>query len=229
MKLKILSWNIWNECRFDLLKEFLKSHDADVIGLQEVLLDDPERDVIGFLTELGYRHVFAMTEHSWDGKTYKIGPALFTKLPVINSETFLIDKDDERAVAHMDIKVNGKAVHFFSAHLVHTHQRQSAQQEAEVIRLMEKLPDKNVIVMGDFNATSESYAVRKISEKLINSDPSDQPTWSVYPEGCHVCKPDKIDIRLDYIFASQDIKISSPKVESSKASDHLPISAIAEI
>jgi endonuclease/exonuclease/phosphatase family metal-dependent hydrolase len=55
------------------------------------------------------------------------------------------------------------------------------------------------------------------------------PTWSQYPEGCDVCKPQKIDTRLDYIFVTKDIKFSDSRVESSKGSDHLPVSAIINV
>ena len=83
--------------------------------------------------------------------------------------------------------------------------------------------------MGDFNATPESETIRKMSEVLVDTDPTSAPTWSVYPAGCLVCNPQAIDTRLDYIFTTPDIKTSSFKVEQSKGSDHLPISVIAEI
>lgn len=231
MKLKILSWNIWNEGRFDLVKEFLKNQDADIIGLQEVLFDDPTRDVVGFLKGLGYEFI-SSPGASWleDGKRITINNAVFSRHKIVGQQVHELTQENQRTAIEAVIELpGGREVHVFSVHLLHTHQKPNKVQETQADKLISVLPEKRAILMGDFNSTPESYAVRKISEKLINSDPSNQPTWSVYPEGCHVCKPDKIDIRLDYIFASQDIKIFSPKVESSKASDHLPISAIAEV
>ncbi|MDZ4226986.1 MAG: hypothetical protein U1D26_00745, partial [Patescibacteria group bacterium] len=72
-------------------------------------------------------------------------------------------------------------------------------------------------------------AIKRMGKALKDTDPSHAPTWSVYPEGCKVCNPQAIDVRLDYIFASRDLKTHSPKVESSKASDHLPISVTVGI
>ena len=83
--------------------------------------------------------------------------------------------------------------------------------------------------MGDFNATPESPVIKSIQKVLVDSDPSSTPTWSVYPEGCRICNPQKLDTCLDYIFTSIDLKTSSFKVEESKASDHLPISVVVEI
>lgn len=227
--MKVLSWNIWVDCNFDQLKEFLKAADADVISLQEVLDNDPERDVIGFLTGLGYQHVFAMTEHSWGGKDYRIGPALFTKLPIVNSETFLIDKKDERKAAHMELDIDGNTLHVFGTHLMHTHQKPSEQQEEEVAMLIKKLPQDHVIVMGDFNATPESATIQAMKKVLVDTDPSSTSTWSLYPEGCVTCQPQAVDTRLDYIFTSKDLKTNSFEVGDSKASDHLPISVNIEV
>ena len=226
MKLKILSWNIWVDGHFDKIKDFLRTADADIIGLQEVKDDDLERDVIGFLTGLGYQHVFARTEQIWDGKVYRHGPAIFSKFPIVRSERYLVDEKDQRAAACADVNVNGTILHIFSTHLVHTHQKPSEKQEAQASHLLEKVPAEHSIVMGDFNATPESKAIQKMKEVLVDTDPASTPTWSVYPEGCEKCNPQAIDTRLDYIFVSEDLKTNSFKVEESKGSDHLPISVL---
>lgn len=38
MQLKILSWNIWCDGNFKKVSSFLAACDADIIGLQEVVL-----------------------------------------------------------------------------------------------------------------------------------------------------------------------------------------------
>lgn len=130
----------------------------------------------------------------------------------------------DRAVARADIDVGGRVLHVFSTHTVHTHQKPSGKQEAQVARLIEKLPTENVIAMGDFNATPESKAIHMMRERLVDTDQSDKPTWSMYPEGCGVCKPQALDTRLDYIFVSKDLAFHSYEVGKSTGSDHLPVS-----
>lgn len=227
--MKILSWNIWIDCHFDEVKKFLAAADADIIGLQEVKDDDPERDVIGFLAGLGYGHVFAKTEQNWKGKIYRHGPAIFSRLPMVGSKAFFIDLVDQRAAARADIEMNGRVLHIFSTHTLHTHQKESLQQEAQIARLIEELPSENVVMMGDFNATPESAGIRMVREVLVDTDPTDKPTWSMYPEGCSVCLPQKLDTRLDYIFVSKDIAFHSHEVGESKGSDHLPISVEVDL
>lgn len=229
MQLKILSWNIWIDGNFGQIADFLKEANADIIGLQEVKDDDPARNVIGYLKGAGYQHVSAPVRKTWGGKVWNDGCAIFSKFPILTSTIHPLSKENTRIALQADIRVNNDTLHVFSTHLVHTHQKQSDVQDEQVEKLISLLPKERVMVMGDFNATPESTVVRRMREVLKDTDPSSAPTWSVHPKGCHTCNPQKIDTRLDYIFASKDLKIHSPAVGSSKASDHLPISVILEI
>ena len=229
MRIKILSWNIWIDSHFDEVKDFLKKSDADIIGLQEVREDDPARETIKFLNSLGYRHVFAPIAKEWGGKVWNDGPAVFTKFNILSSEKYILSKEDSRAGVRADVKIGDKLLHVFSTHLTHTHQKDSEIQLQQVKDLLGYIPPKMSVLTGDFNAIPESQTIQKVKEQLIDADPNNEPTWSVYPEGCVICNPQKIDIKLDYIFTTKDIKTHGYKVESSKGSDHLPISVVIEI
>lgn len=228
MDLKVVSWNIWDEGHFNEIAEFLKSSEADIVGLQEVLPFSKNIPIIEFLTSLGYEHVYAPARLQ-SGEKEEMGNAVFSKYPIIRSAVHVLSEENKRIAVQADISVEGKIVHVFSVHLLHTHQQPSGIQELQADNLLKVLPQEKVIVMGDFNATPESVAVQKMHSVLTDTDTMHTPTWSVYPEGCPVCNPQKIDTRLDYIFLSSDIKIITSKVENSKGSDHLPISAIVEV
>ena len=228
MQLKILSWNIWYDGNFIEISKFLAEFDADIIGLQEVVPDDPTRDIIGFLKKLGYQYAIApILTIKKNGGT--MSNAIFSKYPIVSHEAYVLSKTSVRKALRADIKVEEKILHVFTTHLLHTHQQSSEIQELQAENLIKVLPKERTIVMGDFNATPESNTIKKMSGVLENTDLSLIPTWSVYPEGCPICNPEKINIRLDYIFTSKDIKINSPMVHQSKGSDHLPISVIIEI
>lgn len=228
MKLKIISWNIWDEGHFDEIAQFLKSSEADIIGLQEVLPFSKSIPIIEFLTSLGYEHVYAPARLSSDERE-EMGNAVFSKYPIVSSVVHVLSDESRRVAVQAEITMQGETVHVFSVHLLHTHQKVSSIQELQVENLLKVLPAKKVIVMGDFNATPESVVVQKMGSVLIDTDTTHTPTWSVYSEGCPVCNPQKIDTRLDYIFVSPDMKAISSKVENSKGSDHLPISAMIEM
>lgn len=230
MQVKILSWNIWVDNHFNQIKDFLQKSDADIIGLQEVMENDPSRDIVKYLERIGFNYVFTPITKNWDGEIWSFGPAIFTKHQIVSRNKFMLtEKEDSRALVQADIKINNRVVHVFCTHLTHTHQKNSDLQLQQAKELLAHIPDKNSLLMGDFNALPDSKTIAKVKEVLIDADINNGPTWSVYPEGCQTCNPQKIDTRLDYIFTTKDIKTNSYKVESSKGSDHLPISVIAEL
>lgn len=228
MILKILSWNIWVDGYFDQIKDFLKRENADIIGLQEVKDNDPERNVIGYLNSLGYKQVFAPRQiHRRTGVHF--GPAMFSKYKIESGKVHSLSKKEERVAVQANIQVDNQILHVFSTHLFHTHQQESEIQNEQAKNLIKFLPEKRTIVMGDFNATPESSTIKTMQKTLVDSDPSSTPTWSNYPEGCPVCKPQSLSIRLDYIFTSKDLKVKSFEIGNSKGSDHLPILITVEI
>ncbi len=229
MQIKVLSWNIWIEGNFNQTVDFLINSKADIIGLQEVVDNDTNRDIIGVLKNAGYEAFFGSVEHTWGGNVYRDGPALFTRYKMTNNETILLSKKDKRAAVKADITVGDKTLYVFSTHLIHTHQKESEEQNIQVSNLLKKLPTKGTILMGDFNATPQSSVIKNVKKILRDTDPSSTPTWSVYPQGCLACNPQAVDTKLDYIFTTQDINTHAFKVEQSKASDHLPISVLIEV
>lgn len=229
MILKVLSWNIWIDGYFDKIAEFLEKSQADIIGLQEVKSDDPERDVIRYLTGLGYHYVFFPVKHEWEWRIYNDAPAIFSKYEIQGTKIHTLSEIEKRFAVEADIAIGDTTLHVFSAHLLHTHQQPSTIQDAQVDNLIKILPAQRVVVMGDFNATPESAVIRKMRNFLVDTDPQSTPTWSVYPEGCSTCNPQAVDTRLDYIFVSEDIKTDAFRVEQSAGSDHVPISVRIEI
>ena len=228
MTLNILSWNIWWDGYFDEVSRFLNECDADIIGLQEVVPEDKTRDVIGFLTGLGYQHALSPLLKISDGRM--IGNAVFSKHPIGESRNYILSENNRRTAVRADIKIGDRLLHVVSTHLFHPHFRQpSPEQEMQAENLIKALPSERTIVIGDFNATPDSEAVRKMRAVLADTDPASAPTWSVYPEGCKTCDPQGVNTRFDYIFVSKDLTATNFKVHASKGSDHLPISTTIEI
>lgn len=229
MQLKVLSWNIWIDGYFDEYKKLLDRVDADIIGLQEVKDDDKERDVISYLAGKGYHHTFFPVRKRWGEETFSDGPALFTKLPMLGTESYNLSKEDMRGAVRADIQAGDRVLQVFSTHTIHTHQERKESQMEQIESLTRIVPSENGIIMGDFNAVPGSDAIKRMKEVLVDTDPDSLPTWSVYPKGCSVCDPQVVDTRLDYIFTTKDLKTHSFKVEDSKGSDHLPISVVVEV
>ncbi|MCR4329252.1 MAG: endonuclease/exonuclease/phosphatase family protein [Candidatus Roizmanbacteria bacterium] len=231
MKLKILSWNIWLNGNLNTISTFLEHSNADIIGLQEVIVANKTIELAKHFTEhLGYKHVFARSfDNEIDGVQVKVGNAIFSKFPIVDSKIHHLSNEINRVALQADIKINSSIIHVFNTHLIHTHQNPSELQNLQATHLAKVLPLKKTILMGDFNALPNSNPINIVSRVLENTDKNMLPTWSIYPKGCRVCSPQGVLYKLDNIFTSSDIKSSDFMVEKSKASDHLPISATIEI
>lgn len=241
MKIKVLSWNIWCGTHLEEVIAFLKTADADIIGLQEVCVD--ERGNIGELIakELGYVYVHAAemdipirfidpTCDPTDQRTMKFGPAILTKYKILKSEVIKLTKEDKKLIIKSDIGIGSEIVSVFSIHLNHTHQTHSELQDTQADNLIELASKEKTIVMGDFNSLPESMVIKKINQSLKDAEQgSVTPTWSVYKYGCQICLIDTVIHKLDYIFTSKDMIVDSFTVYDSKGSDHLPLSAVIEI
>lgn len=239
-KLKIVSWNIWQGTYLDEVKSQLKELDADIIALQEV--SDDERGDIGknIAEHLGYEYVSVLTMNIpikfLPGRTgdeegfVKFGNAVLAKHKILNAEELIISKESGRTIIKVDVAVADKVAHVFGLHLKHTHQEPSTLQNLQADNLLKFVPEKDSIVMGDFNALPESYPITTMRKALQDTEPeSSTPTWSVYKNGCGHCLIGDMKYKLDYIFTTKDIKTHSFEVVESKGSDHLPVVAIVEI
>lgn len=228
--MKILSWNIWIDGYLDQVHTYLKNSTADIIALQEVAQEKDGSNNIAKIVaeELGYDFIFDPTmEGELNGKIVDWGKAILSKYKITEHKTHELSQEERRTALEATIQVNGISLHVFSVHLLHTHQQDNEIQTFQVENLIKVLPKKNVLVMGDFNATPDSIVIKKMKESLNNVDPKSAPTWSVYVKGCPVCKLSEVSTCLDYIFVSKDIKVKSFEVGNSTGSDHLPI--LAEI
>lgn len=236
-KLKVVSWNIWQGANLPEVKNFLKDVDADIIALQEVSND--ERNITKEIADyLGCKYITAfdmslpmkyVPEHLRTTAEYlNYGSVILSKYEIVSGGPVVISDEDNRTIAKADIKVSNETFSVYGLHLKHTHQEDSELQNLQADNLVEMIPDKRAIVMGDFNSLKGSYPIIKISRVLFDTEIGEPtPTWSVYKDGCSHCQIGELEHKLDYIFTTKDIKTESFKVGNSSASDHLPV--IAEL
>lgn len=240
MKIKILSWNIWGGQFLPEIISLIKSENPDIVCLQEVIQDpDGGNNTAKIIAnELGYEWIYEPIHEvdthilftRLESKKVIIGNAVLSKYKISSHKKHILSPDEKRIAVEANIDVNETHLNIISTHLVHTHQQDSDLQDLQVINLINAIPKEQSLVMGDFNAVPESNCISIISSVLNNTDEAcETPTWSVYPEGCPMCNRQKVDTRLDYIFATKDLKTESFKVNQSKGSDHLPVSVIVEI
>jgi endonuclease/exonuclease/phosphatase family metal-dependent hydrolase len=240
MKIKLCSWNIWGGQYSDQVIDYIMHHEADIICLQEVIEDlDGNNNIAKLIAkQLGYECVYAPTKQietsflftKLQPKKATWGNAILSRYPIAEFKVHQLSEESPRTALEAFIPVHQKTLHVFSTHLIHTHQQDSALQDLQAKNLLAIMPKTDSLVMGDFNATPDSSCINIMNESLTNTDTElSAATWSVYAEGCPTCDPKTLDTRLDYIFATDDLKTKSFKVDVSKGSDHLPISVILNV
>ena len=249
MKLKVLQRNVWFKERAENLLQTMKKCNADIICCQEVTLGswfNDKRDVAKFIAnELWYNYYFSKA-HKYE---YPIAPlweenywwnAIFTRFPINDSFDFaLINPDDlpdhpyeRRTCAIAEVQVWEKVLTIATTHKSYSSRFSEDEDKIEETR---KLVDffkknKNIIFTWDLNLPPETRSIKMIEEQLQNCWPDyNQPTRTTKPFSFMWFEENELRWRLDYIFASKDIKVVSSEIIHTDYSDHLPILVELEI
>ncbi len=247
MKLKILNWNLYWKSPVGPTLEFIKSVNADILCLQEMTKDseaNPDINVPELVADLGYAYSFVPTIQR-AGERHKIeGVGLFGRHGVKSFSHTLInrgDSDKHDASNYDRVYIEGTFVTPSGELTVGTTQlsyspyfEMTEHRKAESDRLVEAIGNRTerFVLAGDFNADPDSYIIQSLRRSLMQADPVDsQPSFPTMPFQYHDTnhKADPFTWRLDYMFATRDMKVLETDLPLSKASDHLPIVTVFEL
>lgn len=205
--LRLLTFNIWHNmgdwaAREPLLVEAVRSADADVIALQEVLEDAavglPNQartlaDALG-----GYTMHFVSTDP--EGAPRRYGNAILTRLPVLaHDSTKLEPLDDYRTAVRVRVAVAGQPVDVVNTHLAWQADAQAVRAR-QIADLLNWLPSDGtpLVVMGDFNAVQEDAGLNVLTgERFISALPRGAVPTTLNPAKGY---PERV---IDHIFAER--------------------------
>jgi endonuclease/exonuclease/phosphatase family metal-dependent hydrolase len=239
MKLKILSWNIWQGKHLSEIIEFLKNAKADVIALQEVIVKDDKNTAEVIAKELGYVYAYyPAVEQNYFG--CQQGNAIVSRYPITEQKVHILSNEslyvntaetEPRIAVETTLLVDDINIKVFSVHLAYSHEFQpSHMRELQVDNLLKVLPKTSAILMGDFNSHPDNPIIGKLDTMMKNADLKlTEPTWTIYPFEYQGFRETELRHRLDYIFTTPNMHAEDFRVEHSKGSDHLPISATIEV
>jgi endonuclease/exonuclease/phosphatase family metal-dependent hydrolase len=236
---KVMTFNIHHggiDDSLDLkrIADVINATGADIIGLQEVDHHFSERsdfvDQAKWLADdLGMHYVYGANldyEPLQKGEGRRqYGTAVLSKYPILLAENHLLtnipypeNPTEQRGLLETVINVKGNHVHFYNTHL----DDQRVEQRVLQIKEMQEIANQKEgtrIIVGDFNTTPESAEIRMMTAQYKDVFAElGQHQDCTYPA-------DQPDIRIDYMFISEDVKICSGKVIHTNVSDHLPITA----
>ena len=177
------------------LIKYLKSLDADVICLQEVLYY--QFNMMKLILKMD--GVFAIHVHN---KKMKFGICILSKEKIIKSNHILLtSKKEQRGILSIDRE---------NEVIINTHlgldSEERKTQISEILNFA-KNKGKNIIICGDFNEENINLSSYKDVAKYLFEDR--KATFNKW--------------RIDYIFCSKVTKVKSYQVDKVFYSDHFPI------
>lgn len=184
----------------------------------------------------GYYKIFLF------GEEVNMGNGIFSKFPLSNSKEIYVQRSngdpedythENRMYLQADARIGDNLLTIGTTHLSYSHKfEMTPDRLTEFDRMFSNIRNykENFIVAGDFNATPNSSIIKKMNDDFnLASPPLDEKTWTTKPFDYGGFRADTLDWRLDYIFATRDIKVIDTKILQTDTSDHLPILTIFEI
>jgi len=238
MQISILQWNIWYKEDIRNVAKFLLEHPTDIICLQELTIQNIHE--IGHTPDyiakrLGYHHFYKEIDLG-EGKI-NIANGIFSRYPIINTKWEWINTatgtdhyDDEyRAYIEATLDIGGKKMTVATTHMSYTNAFISTsrkEQEADKLAAILETKKQNFVFTGDLNAPPDVTTINKVSAILNNVGPDfAEKTWTTKPFSYDGFEETELRWRLDYIFATSDVKTVSAEVLKTEYSDHLPVLA----
>jgi endonuclease/exonuclease/phosphatase family metal-dependent hydrolase len=228
--MRVATYNAASPRQLEETRDMLASLDADVICLQEVLIErprEPRNQAEWLARELGYHCAF---HAGWRRRRGTGGTALLTRAP-LDDVAVLTDRDGTlfalAATQHLDgIRVALVTAHFLPVPMapfrVLTSIVSRCAQARQVIGWARDagLP---CIVGGDLNAlpyTPEYWTLTRgmvdCTRAVSMTSRNTRPTWG-------------LPAQLDYIFATKDVRTRACRTVATSLSDHRPVIADLEI
>lgn len=258
MLLSILQLNINADNYWSRLIPFLKSHDFDIINLQEIAGKDSFcgniqcvrdcyeelKQVLGdkYKSELAISQRFTSSLSSYmaNGTFFKNNIELLEKNIITLFERTTpfpedLDHFEEagRNCLYLKLKITDKTISIINAHLAWaptTKEEKHQTQQGEILLDYVKKLESSFVITGDFNLDPDQPLIQKLNSFARNLITENNIT-STLNERKHRAKmlfPP--GAAVDYIFVSNDIKVNEFEVlDKEDLSDHLGLIAEIEI
>ncbi|MBU0576263.1 endonuclease/exonuclease/phosphatase family protein [Patescibacteria group bacterium] len=240
MKLKFLQWNIWYKENPDNIIQEIQNSAADIVTAQELIQNSKTNvDTAQYIADrLGFNY-FYQTADTWDNREEKKaqGNAIFSRFPIVKSDCVYLQKpkhnptnalEEGRVYLEVLFDIHGKKLTIGTTHLSLTpHFKITNQRKKEINNLIGVIKNKksDYILGADLNVVPGSYTIKQLEKYLKSAGPDyGENTFANQAfdyRGMFQVKG--LEERLDYVFATDDIRVIGAQVFPTKYSDHLPI------
>lgn len=240
-KLKLLHWNILFTEKSENILPLVEKINPDIFCCQEI--SDANDNLVQKVAQLFKYYYYEPAEivGSSDEKL-ALGNAIFSVYPLSAKRRVFLwngpnptssNKHEERIYIESTIDYKGKKIKVGTTHLSFApYFDTTPDRKEQAAKLLETVKEnrRDFILTGDFNSAPGTSIVKDIEKRLVSAGPPhDKPTFSTIPFTFLGFTVKGLDWRVDYVFASQNVKIVSSKIINTQYSDHLPILIVAEV
>lgn len=210
---------------FDVMAEAIKKCVPDIVGLNEMRDEgtDPEyENQVEILSELtGLKNHYFAEAIAFDGVN-PYGNGLLSKYAIKSAETITIpDPNPKKYDGYYETRCILKVKLENDVTIMSVHFGLNPDEAENAVKtILENVENEKCILMGDFNVTPDNEVLNPIREKMKDTACCFKAPLLSFPS-------DKPEMKIDYIFVSQDIEIINADIPEIIASDHRP--HIAEI
>ena len=242
--MKLLQWNVWYQEDIDNILRTVRRARPDILCLQELTANfapQKRRHTAEYLAEkLGMNCFFKAARETVDANgKHAFGNAIISRYPILKTASRFIRKPSPREKENGDfsaeprvyleatLDIGGRKLVVATTHMSYVHKfRQTAAKRAEADALVAILRKKGrrFVIGGDFNSVPGSYTIREIKKHLRNAGPPEnEKTWTTKPFSYAGFVAKGLGWRIDYCFATPDIRVTAAEVVDTPYSDHLPL------
>lgn len=235
MELKVMTFNtqhcmnfITKKIDYGVMAEAIKACNPDIVALNEMRGKgtaegyDAQVDILAKMADMkGY---FAEAIRFEGENPY--GNGLLSKFPILSAEVIPIPVPEvrpykgyyeDRCLLKATLDIRGERLTVLVIHVgLNPDEAERAMQT-----ILENLPSEKCVLMGDFNMKPDNPLLVPILDRMQDAAKQILGEAFTFPS-------DKPDRKIDYVFATPDIKISSASIPQIVASDHCPHTAILE-
>ena len=232
--------------RIENVIHVLESANPDILCLQELSGNtevNPKIKTDEIICQKLGMYCFTEKSQEWSDwhKDYQSN-GIFSRFPIRKKfsqflrqphPSCVIDWSKEgRVYLETELDIYGHLLTIGTTHLSYTHGFENQEERREEEENLKKYVEKreNYIVSGDFNSSPNSNIIAYLTSNMLHcGPPMNENTWTTKPFEHNGFKETELRWRLDYVFASKEIKVKNAYIYNTNASDHLPIIVEFEI
>lgn len=252
MKLKLLQLNI-EEGRFgELIYEYVKKHDYDILHFQEVTSGEHNKRGVENVSEIKKHLGFDAAQSIYwrlkeDPTTYMSNATFFkhSLQPVAVNEVFLkpfqelnhqqMSEYASHATSALDVvfEIDSQAIHFINTHLVWgptPEDKPYKLEQGKVLYQYVKSLKEPFVLSGDFNVTADSQIVRWLDELGVNHSTRNAISNTLNPNTHRVKHLFPPGLAVDFLYSSESLQVSDfALIDTPDLSDHFGLSITVEV